>query len=1041
MNIAQSALRGCLILGMAWLTPLATAAPLGSERSVPTTSYFAAFGYLCDGDYPDALKSFQSEGRSAIKNAQSRWIDSICYEAMCGECYYQMGILDKALNHFTAALELYKAYPDWMTKVRFEPAIRAAGAGARKVVPWGASSSQAPLGNFRPSELISQGQVNMSDVIQRGGVVQQANLMSICPQEIVRATCLALRRRAELLGPVSAYDPLNSDVATAMSGSIGPPNHWSETWGTMERALSLIATGKEDKAYPLLQRAVLASGEFNHPLTSIALLELGRLSLAKNDYRSAAKYFEEATFAAVNYPDYGVLEEAFRYRALVHLLSNNKGYFAPLDAAAQWAKAKNLRQFRASLLLCAAENHAVLGETRLAEAAIKEAMATIGRRKMGAGVIGARLNYLTALVNYQQRRTADGNAALASAMGYMQHGSHWLFHIAMADQIFVSGNATARVATDLFSKVLRDPQPADWAMNPMESLAVMMAPHFMAYEHWLDVTMERKETQSAIAVSERIRRHRFLISMEMGGRLESLRWLLESPSNDLPKAAAVQRQDLLSRYPAYEKLSRTSQTIRNAAGQKPLVAKDPEAVKEQTKALTELAATGASQEAILREIAVRREPATIVFPPLKSLEEVQNSLPEKHAVLSFFATSRRMYGVLLNRERCTLWQVQNFPALLKQMQTMLRDMGNYQQNHDIDVKDLGDTKWKQSAKQILDGLLKGSPADFTQPFEELVIIPDGALWYLPFEALQVTTQGRTQPLIARFRIRYAPTLSLSVLRGPARSSADTTAVVLGKLIQRDEEGSVQKAFEQLSTVIPNTVALKSPPPAPTSIYGTLFRRLLVFDEIVPSEQDPYGWALAPLDRGKPGSSLADWLLLPWGGPDVVVLPGFHTASEDAMKRLGKTPPGQDLFLATCGMMANGARTILLSRWRTGGQTSFDLVKEFLQELPNTSPADAWQRAVTLTASSRLNLDAEPRIKHSPSDDESPKATHPFFWSGYLLIDCGTSPNEQAVRPVEVPGKQQPNAGPADEELKPVPSEKPLEKPGKKRGERTGGKKK
>ncbi len=58
---------------------------------------------------------------------------------------------------------------------------------------------------------------------------------------------------------------------------------------------------------------MLAGGEYDHPLTSVALLELGRLALAQATMPAASKYFDEATYAAVNYPDYGVLEEAFRY--------------------------------------------------------------------------------------------------------------------------------------------------------------------------------------------------------------------------------------------------------------------------------------------------------------------------------------------------------------------------------------------------------------------------------------------------------------------------------------------------------------------------------------------------------------------------------------------------------------------------------------------------------------------------------------------------------------------------------------------------------
>ena len=46
-------------------------------------------------------------------------------------------------------------------------------------------------------------------------------------------------------------------------------------------------------------------------------------------------------------------------------------------------------------------------------------------------------------------------------------------------------------------------------------------------------------------------------------------------------------------------------------------------------------------------------------------------------------------------------------------------------------------------------------------------------------------------------------------------------------------------------------------------------------------------------------------------------------------------------------MSTGVRTILISRWRPGGQSSFDLVREFAQELPHESPAAAWQRAVQL----------------------------------------------------------------------------------------------
>ena len=189
-----------------------------------------------------------------------------------------------------------------------------------------------------------------------------------------------------------------------------------------------------------------------------------------------------------------------------------------------------------------------------------------------------------------------------------------------------------------------------------------------------------------------------------------------------------------------------------------------------------------------------------------------------------------------------------------------------------------------------------------------------------------------------------------------------------------------------------------------------------------------------------------------GGPELVVLPGFHTAAEDALKREespkreegGKRAhwgqPGSEMFLSVCGLMANGARTVLLSRWRTGGQTSFDLVGEFVQELPRMSAADAWQRAVLLVSDSRLNLDAEPRVKRA-SGDEPPKGDHPFFWAGYMLVDCGSEPEKaekaepKANKPaVEMKKADQPaemNPPPANAEPKPdepMAKEKDSEQP-------------
>ena len=48
--------------------------------------------------------------------------------------------------------------------------------------------------------------------------------------------------------------------------------------------------------------------------------------------------------------------------------------------------------------------------------------------------------------------------------------------------------------------------------------------------------------------------------------------------------------------------------------------------------------------------------------------------------------------------------------------------------------------------------------------------------------------------------------------------------------------------------------------------------------------------------------------LPWGAPDQLILPGFHTPAEDGLR--GRQT-GDEMMLATCGLMASGVRTMLL----------------------------------------------------------------------------------------------------------------------------------
>jgi hypothetical protein len=437
--------------------------------------------------------------------------------------------------------------------------------------------------------------------------------------------------------------------------------------------------------------------------------------------------------------------------------------------------------------------------------------------------------------------------------------------------------------------------------------------------------------------------------------------------------------------------------------------------------MAQLMETGRKQESVLREMAVRRDPAALAFPPLKTTTEMQKSLPPGQAMLIYFATSRNLCGFRLNREKCSMWQVasnsQALQASARQTATLLREMGNISQNYEITPKDLADGKWRQTARDLLETLLNVKDPQVDSKFDELVIVPDGFLWYVPFEALQLKVDGQLRPLISRFRIRYAPTAALATATLDMGCRHGNTAIVVGKFHPKLDEEVVENTIKDLSKSLPGCVTLKMPLPAAAPIYANFIDRLVVLDELSSAaETDPYGWSPLPTERTRTAGPLAEWFLLPRRGPEEVILPGYRSACEGALKKTDAArrtargaadapPPGMEIFLSLCGMMSTGTRTVLISRWRSGGQTALDLVREFAQELPHTTPADAWQRAVQVVSNSPLNIEAEPRLKKSSgehSDGDSPqRATHPFFWAGYLLADSGRPAPQPQPKPVAV----------------------------------------
>lgn len=1026
-----------IILSTLFITHFPPAAAVAQDGAYPRPGYWRAMNIYLDGEYEEAAKAFQ--GNAGLKlGAGNLWLDSLCTAAMLGETYYQMGNHAAALEQYNLALMIYIQQPDWLERIRNVPMPSRNPMQTRP--PWGDPKPNRQLTKIPQNVQILFGFLDNSDPRVHGGQIAMPTLHSLRADEVMRCTALAVRRRAELLGPLSAGDELNAKMLTllnrqraAMAGS------WLQAWVDVVTGFTLFASGRDAEGTNVVMRGVLIAGG-EHPLTPMIYVEMARQKLRISDYVNATRLYLEAATLAFYFDDWVMMEEALVGVAEAYYHANQPQVCPAVVAAEAWAKQKRAPVLRTSLLISLAEENLRRNQLQVAGACLTEAGRTMGKRTMQLGKIGARWNFLRARVAFRDQTPAGqklGQQAIQAAMEFMQRGSVWNFQLAMIDDMYLAGNLTDRKADEFYSKLLQEPVANDWTLNPMESLAFLMIHRPVSWENWFWASYALNHREKALEIADRARRARFLNTLAYGGRMQALRMLLEMPDSELSIPQRQRRTDIFTDYPAYAALAKQSATLQAAIKRISLPPRDKETQQTLTKALTQLTEVSRKQEAILASMVLDRRAIDIIFPPVKTVEEIRAGMKQGDAMLAFFASRQQLYVFLMNKDRLESWVIRDaggtargaknlntLTSLQTNLSAMLREIGMTTPTATIKSAKLKDAKWQELSMRVMSDLTKNSPADFSRSdFTTLILVPDSFIWYLPFEMLHIQTPRGSRPAISRFNIRYAPMASLGVpWKSRSAGASPFTALVMGKA-----ESPAEKTLEKFLQAAGQTVefntkdhggmGLKSPV-AVSSVYGKCFDKIAVFDDIRNNITMPYAVAPMSVDAGRPGASLADWASLPYVAPRVVMMMGFHTQAESygkpvrtstsrttSRKAAAAVPavPGQEMFFTSMGLMVNGCDTVVLSRWRMNGDASYLLAEDFLQQISvKGDAAEAWRHAVLKLAATNISLKNEARISTGAGDDDSVAGTYPAFWAGYAVIDTGLNLTGDNVSPITVP---------------------------------------
>jgi tetratricopeptide (TPR) repeat protein len=989
---------------------------------VPGPGYDLALAALAAGDYAAALEIAERDYRGSSQIGANRWIDSIASATVLGECLFETGRFRDALARYDEAMALSAAHANWLLSVRFPPAGLAA-MRRPPAAPWGRSKRNAAPAAMSETATIRQQGADAQDVLQRGGVLTAPFERPIRPQEVIRSLVIALYRSGSLLGELGHESPALDQATRGLSRRPAPPNHYSQSWIDIALGTAYWAQGKSQQAQPLLVRGLLVGNQLDHPLAAWGLIVLGRIALDADRGAEAAGYFEEATYSAVSYGDARALEEAFGWLQAAARMKGDRGVPAAIRLAADAPRAVPVA-LHARLVAMKAEALAAAGDTRSASTALQSIDGRLLKGEAGQGTLGGIAGYAAALVAYGGGDIAAADAALERALAIARGRSPRLFQTGLLVELIQAGSSSVseRQADELFAKLLADPAGREFAADPLAALAVASAAQPAAFDTWVAVAGKRGQEQ-ALAAAAATMRHRWLAARPLVARRLAVERFLTADPRLLDPAEQARRVAVIAAEagldPLLTRLRQLRGNLAAAAGAAAggpggkLPPGDPAEWQEYVAASRKLRQSVA--------LLAAGRVAVPVFPPLTPAAEIRRRLEPGQAVLSFHWTASGLFGALETRERLVAWQVKQEAGLQGEIRTLAKELCLHERSAAVGTDRLAASDWEGSAARIERMLFENSRGvSLADGIDELVIVPDGWLWYVPFEIIPVASNQAgddRRPLREQCRIRYAATRSLAVLRFEPRNTS-ATAALLGRL-SRGEKADAARAAVDAMLAGTDAAAVIEPPtggPAP-DLFGSLFDTLLVYDELAAAEPGaawPFfsggGRSLTPLDQ---------WLAAPPKRPRQLVFPGLQTAMAGG---LAKPPPrpGEDIFLPAVDLIAAGSRTLLVSRWRASGPIAESLVGEFLRETAGpggVSPPEAWQRAVDLAMRERPDPDREPRIKQA-GDAVLADAGHPLFWAGHLLIDCGRGvyddpppPGPPPVPPLAPPAARPPAPAP------------------------------
>jgi CHAT domain-containing protein len=354
------------------------------------------------------------------------------------------------------------------------------------------------------------------------------------------------------------------------------------------------------------------------------------------------------------------------------------------------------------------------------------------------------------------------------------------------------------------------------------------------------------------------------------------------------------------------------------------------------------------------------DPAFAEFQRMKgaSLEDLRENLQPGETAVEYFTTGEEMSAFIASRNGVQVARnIANKSAVERLLDTLRFQIEKF--NYGTGYIEAFFGQLRHAANKTLGKLYKliFAPLEALVSGNRLILIPHGALHYVPFHALH----DGDGYLIDRFEVSYAPSAAVLKLcrakhatRGSVNFSDDDFLVALG--VPETGTPNIEQEIDALAALFPNSVTLTGTQATRENLleFGPRARFLHLASHGYFRRDNPMFSFLKLAGTNLHFYSLLDLKL----SAEMVTLSGCHTG-------VNRVFPGDELHGLVRGFLYAGAPSVIASLWAVGDQST----AEFMQEMYLHIRSGASKRA----ALRRAQL----AIKDAYG--------HPYYWAPFVLM--------------------------------------------------------